>query len=80
MEIDTDDSFDLVGFEVIVDGNVIGKIAEINNYGSKDIISIVSDNPCMLPIIDNLIVLTDEENQTITLDREIFDQVVVYEN
>ena len=34
----------------------------------------------MLPIIDNLIVLTDEENQTITLDREIFDQVVVYEN
>ena len=80
MEIDTDDSFDLVGFEVIVDGNVIGKISEINNYGSKDIISIVSDRPCMLPIIDNLIISTDENNQTITLDREIFDQVVVYEN
>ena len=80
MEVDTEDTFDLVGFEVIVDNESIGKINDINNYGSKDIISVKSNNPCMLPLIDDLIVEIDESNKTVILDKELFEQVVVYEN
>ena len=80
MEIDTDDSFDLVGFKVFVSGECIGEIVDINNYGSKDIISIKSKKSCMLPLIDNLIIETNEAEKYIVLDDEIFNQVVVYEN
>lgn len=80
IEIDTNDSFDLEGFEVYIDNVLIGKIVEINNYGSKDIVSISGDNSCMIPLIDNLILDTKKEEKVLILNKELFDQVVVYEN
>ena len=62
MEIDASDSFDLVDFEVVIGDESLGKIVEINNYGSKDIISVAGKNPFMLPIIDDIITEIDENN------------------
>lgn len=78
VELDKNDNFDLVGFRVSVDNQDIGVITEVNNYGSKDIISINSNTPCMLPLIDGIIVSV--ENNVLTLNKELFEQVVVYEN
>ena len=80
MEVDTEDSFDLVGFSVIVSDDNIGEVIDVNNYGTKDIVSVKSKNPFMLPLIDDLIIEIDEENKKVILDKEIFEQVVVYEN
>lgn len=80
IEIDTNDSFDLEGFSVFLDNELIGKIIEINNYGSKDILSISGSKSCMIPLIDNLILNTNKEDKIVILNKELFDQVVVYEN
>jgi 16S rRNA processing protein RimM len=72
--------FDLVGFSVIIDNEEIGEVVEINNYGSKDILSISGKDSVMLPIIDGLIKKTNEQNKQLILNKEIFEQVAVYEN
>ena len=79
MEVVEKDENDYMGYTVIVDGEM-GKIVEINNYGSKDIWSISGDQEIMVPYVDNLIVSKDDENKVITLNKEIFNQVAVYEN
>ena len=78
IELDNNDNFDLVGFSVIVDDEEIGEILEVNNYGSKDIISIKCSKSCMLPLIDGII--EKIEDRKVTLNKELFEQVVVYEN
>ena len=80
MQIDTNDNLDLVDFSVKVGDKVIGSIVDINNYGSKDIISVSGACVCMFPLIEDLIVSIDEKNKEIVLDTELFEQVVVYEN
>ena len=80
MEIDTNDNFDLVGFDIVVDGECIGKIIEINNYGSKDIVTVEGSKSFMFPIIDGLISVTDKDSKKLILDKNIFEQVVWYEN
>ena len=67
---------DLVGFDAIVEG-LRGKIVDINNFGSKDIMTIEFDRSCMLPIIDGLIESVDYDSKTVTLSKQIFDQVAV---
>lgn len=74
------DDNDYVGYMVIVENEVIGKIVEINNYGSKDIWSIEGDRNLMLPYIEGLIKSSDDEAKTIVLNEEIFTQVAVYED
>ena len=74
------DDNDYVGYMVIVKNEVIGKIVEINNYGSKDIWSIEGNRNLMLPYIEGLIKSSDDETKTIVLNEEIFTQVAVYED
>lgn len=63
----------------ILDEN-IGKISDVNNYGSKDIVSFVGERNGMMPIIDGLFENIDNDNKIITLNKEIFDQIVAYED
>ena len=72
--------FDLSDFSVIVNGEIIGKITDINNFGSKDILSISGTRNLMLPVIDGLIIKTDENNKQVELDKNIIEQVAVYED
>ena len=80
MEVVEKDESDYMDYTVIVAGNEIGTIVEINNYGSKDIWSIEGDNNVMLPYIDEIIESKDDDNKTLILKEEIFNQVAVYEN
>lgn len=79
MEVEYDNSFDLLGWNVVLDKQS-GKVLDVNNYGSKDILSLELDKKCMLPVIDGLILKSDENTKTIYLNKEIFEQVVVYED
>lgn len=76
IEIEKSNNLDLVGFDAIVEGKR-GKIVDINNFGSKDIMTIEFDRSCMLPIIDGLIESVDYDSKTVTLSKQIFDQVAV---
>lgn len=80
IEVDVEDHFDLVNFAVMIDDNNIGVVSSIDNFGSKDILSIRGDKNIMFPIIDNLIINVDENTKVITLNKEIFEQVAVYED
>lgn len=79
VDIDTSNIFDLVGFDAKV-GDTYGKIVDINNFGSKDLLTIEFDKSCMLPVIDGLIEKIDNDNRVVVLNEEIFNQVAVYEN
>ena len=81
MEVVVEDNFDIINFTVELDGEAIGKVTEINNYGSKDICTISTNNgDILLPLIDNLIVSIDEEKLVVIMDKNIFAEVAVYEN
>jgi hypothetical protein len=74
-------NFDIINFTVELDGEAIGKVTEINNYGSKDICTISTNNgDILLPLIDNLIVSIDEEKLVVIMDKNIFAEVAVYED
>ncbi len=81
IEIEVEDNFDLMNFDVEVDGKIIGKIIDINNYGSKDICSInTNKGGVMLPLIDKLIVSIDEDRLVVVMDKNTFAEVAVYED
>ncbi len=77
MEVVERDTTDYLGYEVIVDGESIGKILSINNYGSKDVWEIEGDSNIMLPFIDGLVSSVDNESMAVVLNSEIFKQVAV---
>lgn len=80
MEIDIEEHFDLVNFEVLVDNHKVGTISSVDNYGSKDILSISGEKNLMLPVIDKLIINIDKDTKVVSLNKEIFEQVAVYED
>jgi ribosomal 30S subunit maturation factor RimM len=69
----------ILGFDVILEGNVIGKVADVNNYGATDVLSVVGERNFMVPFIPSL-AKVNKESHALTLNKEIFEQVVVYEN
>lgn len=79
IEIETSNNFELVDFVAIV-GEQSGKIERVDNFGSKDIMTISFEKSCMVPVIDGLIENIDVQNKTITFNKEIFEQVAVYED
>ena len=81
MDVKVEDNFDINNFEVEIDGEIIGKVTDINNFGSKDICTITTSNgDIMLPIIDNLIINTNEDKLVVVMDKNIFTEVAVYED
>ena len=79
LENEGNDQKSIFDFDVILDGALIGKVKEINNYGATDVLSIKGDKNMMVPYIAGLGIENFEE-RTFTLNKEIFEQVVVYEN
>jgi len=80
MEIKYEETFDLQGYDVFVGDNNIGKVVDINNYGSKDILSIKGTQSIMLPVIDGLITEVSDDEKKVILNQDIFEQVAVYED
>lgn len=71
---------DLLNKMVSLDsGEIIGKLIDIQNFGSADVIYISSkDKNVLVSHIDGLIENVDDEK--VTLDKQKFNQVAVYED
>lgn len=82
MEIENngEDNSLYIGYILKLENTLIGKISDVNNYGSKDVLSFIGDRNGMMPIIDGLFADIDNDNKVITLNKEIFEQIVVYED
>ena len=80
MEIKYEETFDLQGYDVFVGDKSIGKVLDINNYGSKDILSISGMQSIMLPVIDGLISEVSDDEKKVILNQDLFEQVAVYED
>ena len=68
------------GCEVYPDDDRLGKLTDVLQYGSADVyvISTPKGN-AMIPAIERIIKQVDVENKKILLDRQAWDDLVVYE-
>ena len=80
IEIKHEETFDLKGYQVFIGDKQLGVVTDINNYGSKDILSIKGEHSIMLPVIDGLISQVFDDDKKVIIDANIFEQVVVYED
>ena len=79
IEDNAEQSLDLLNYIVVSAGQELGVIVDINNYGSKDIISVSGQRNLMFPLVDGLVEKIAEDRK-IYLNVEILDQVAVYED
>lgn len=63
-----------------LDGEFIGVLDEIDNYGSADVFYIKSEKykNLTIPHVQGLIKLFDEKNKSIILNKDVFSEVAVY--
>lgn len=71
----------IMGFDVVVDGKNIGKLDDIQNFGSADIFYIKDNSDTLLlPFVKDLIESIDTNKQIIYLNKDKFNEVAVYED
>ncbi len=71
---------DLLGLDIIVDGQKIGVLNQVLQYGSADIYSVKGDKNLMFPALKKVIKSVDLSAKQIVLDGVEFQKVAVYEN
>ncbi len=74
---------DLIGCKVYLDkdNRYIGKIADIQNYGSADVVVLQDGTEeLMCPMVDGLIFSTDFDAQIVVFDKSKFLEVADYED
>lgn len=72
---------DILGCVVISDGETVGKVVDILQYGSADIYVVNSnDKQIMFPFIDGVVANINISNKEITVNKDKFLQVAVYED
>lgn len=82
VKLDKDRYFivDIIGCEVTTDGEKIGKLVDVLQYGAADVYVIsTKKGRAMIPAIARILLDVDIENKKITLDKEAFDDLAVYE-
>lgn len=74
---------DIIGCDVNVDNIVVGKIKDILQYGAADVYVVRGENKqgdFMFPCLKKVLKKVDVEKKIIYLDKEILEQIAVYEN
>ncbi len=70
---------DVIGLDVIVDGKCVGRITDVLQYGAADVYTAKQNEKSFsFPALKKLILSIDLSRMEITLDKAIFDSVVVY--
>ncbi len=70
---------DIVGSDVFVDGDVIGELIDVLQYGSADIYVVkLQKGTVQVPALKELVKEIDVENGKIILDGYVFRRVAVY--
>lgn len=71
---------DVIGCEVFVQNERIGKLVDVLQYGAADVYVIsTKKGRAMIPAISRILLDVDVENKKIILDKEAFDDLAVYE-
>lgn len=71
---------DLIGCEVFMDNKSAGKLVDVLQYGSADIYCVEGAKKFMFPYVGDVVQNIDIKNKTITLNKEEFQKVAVYED
>lgn len=73
---------DLLGCDVYVDGELIGEMADVLQYGSADIYVIKTNGGkrAMIPAIERILMEIDVRKRRVELDRKAFEDLAVYED
>ena len=70
---------DIIGLDVVVNGDVIGEITDVLQYGSADVYAVRGKSGNFsFPAVNGLIKDVDIKNGVMILDGMLFDRVVVY--
>ena len=71
---------DIIGMEVIVCDSVVGTVADILQYGAADVYVVKGDKNFMFPCLKTVLAKVDVENKKLYLNKEILEQIAVYED
>lgn len=73
---------DILGFDVVLNNNEnIGKLVDVQNFGSADVYFVKNDkNSILFSNIPGVIAEIDVDEKKIVLNKEKFDEVSLYEN
>lgn len=71
---------DVVGCEVFADGEKLGKLIDVLQYGSADVYVISTPKgKAMIPAIERIIKQVDVEHKRILLDKDAWEDLAVFE-
>lgn len=72
---------DIIGLSVFLDsGKSVGKVVDINNFGSADVYTIKGDKVVRFPYLTRLVKSVDVSAKMMVLYENIFQEVSVYED
>ena len=71
---------DIISCDVFVGEEKIGTLIDVLQYGSADVYVIsTKKGKAMIPAIKRILVSVDVDNKKIVLDKQAYDDLVVYE-
>lgn len=71
---------DIIGCQVYTDDEKVGKLKDVLQYGSADVYVIsTSKGNAMIPAIERIIKQVDVENKKIILDKDAWNDLVVFD-
>lgn len=69
---------DLIGKNVVSDGKILGKIDDIQNFGSADVIYVLGEKNFTAPSVSGLIIEVNETS--VIFDEQKLSEVICYED
>lgn len=71
---------DILGINCYKGDELIGKVIDIQNYGSADVYTIDSKPIARFPLLKKAIIEFNPDNNILKLDEKIFEEIVCYED
>ena len=71
---------DVLGSDVFVEDEYIGKVADIDSFGAADVYTVKGDKTVRFPFLKRLVKKIDIKNKKIVLNKDVFGEVSVYED
>lgn len=71
---------DLIGCEIVIDGNIQGVLSDVLQTGAADVYVVKAVKPFMFPALKKVLKNIDIVNKVIELDAKTFNEIVLYED
>lgn len=69
---------DLIGCEIVIDGNIQGVLSDVLQTGAADVYVVKAAKPFMFPALKKVLKNIDIANKVIELDAKTFSEIVLY--